>query len=499
MPILSPVVNVFMSLGRRVRTLWRSITMALKNVINRWPLASFLVVFGVVIGLAVFGNTLRSRTPVPEVAEPVAKKVEVFSIGQAPKLTMRATVEKTGVLTIVAQSPGVVQKVLVSEGDQVKRGSRIMNTSTNYVGGNAASIGRQIAWKNSSFLAENLPKQLEAVELQRQIANSADTQADKLREIARKSLDDTKGLISLNEEILRSIDENIAYLESNNTPDGANDGAILAAKQGKSQVLAALTGLRSGLRNTEYTASDDGEVATLGNLQRDLTLKQLELQEKSLKLNAEVAQLNTRLAKVQESLMFPAAPCPGVVERVYVHVGQVVAPGTPIATIRGSDNPATISLLVSGDVARKVSRIEPTEFHTSTVRFSVAPRYISQEATTGSLHTILYDVPEAYAAELSNATNIQADVPIGYAKTVASAPFIPLDAIYQTETEAFIYIVEKPLLSNTMTAKVRTVTLGNVYGAFVEVKAGLSAGDAVITDRSVSDGELVTTLEEPKK
>jgi multidrug efflux pump subunit AcrA (membrane-fusion protein) len=479
----------FMNVPQRISSLFNRIFRAFTRFIDTHPFVAFLGLIGVLIGLVVVGNTMRKVPPQVVSDEPIIKQIEAYHIGEAPKLKLQAVIDKSGIINIVAQSPGVVQKITVKEGTHVKRGSRIVNLSTNYQGGNTASLGRQISQKNFVFLKENIDEQKDLLNTQREVARKVDTQSDELRSISRKSLDDTKSLITLDEDIMNSIQKQIEYLESVNV-NGATDSALLAAKQGKAQVLGALSGLRSTVRTVEYTSADDKEGAQLSDLQRDATLKQLDLQEKTLELNKDISKLNLRISQVNEALMYPAAPSPGTVERVYVKVGQVVNPGTLIATIRGDKNDATAVLLASEEVASKISQLEPSTIKNGNTLVSIYPRYISKEPTNGTLHSILFAIPTEIADKFTNNSTVQVEVPIGYANTTSTIPYIPLDAIYQTQDRSYIYIVGANDKGEPI-AKVSEVKIGQVYGSYVEVLEGLKQGDQVITNRNVIEGDRI--------
>jgi multidrug efflux pump subunit AcrA (membrane-fusion protein) len=470
----------------------RKISRGLLKALTAFPFISFFVVFGALICVIALGDYLK---PVPVVEETVAeaKQVVVFPVDSDSDIRVQAKVEKSGVVQLIAQSSGVVQKIRVAEGKTVKRGTPVLSLSTNYQGGNIASTSRQIAQKNNQFVNDTYQTQLDAVGKSREIASKTETQAAQLRSIARQSIDDTKAQISLNEDILNSIDKQIKGLELINV-NGASDSAILALKSSKAQTLGALNGLRSGLRNTEYLNSDDKEAAQIAQLVRDNTLKQLEIQEKSLALNKEISGLNLRIAQISESLMYPASPCPGVVERVHVKVGQLVNPGTLLATITTTDTSATAVVLVSSQVAKNVSTLLPSYLMINNDKVQVTARHISGEPTDGNLHSILYTVPETYTEFLSNNSYVEAIIPIGLSqKSDGATPYIPLDAVYQNQDSASVYIVGKNELGQAIVVN-KTVTLGAIYGTYVAVTEGITVGDQVITDRTVIPGQLITPI-----
>jgi multidrug efflux pump subunit AcrA (membrane-fusion protein) len=461
------------------------------RLVGGFPLFVFIIFLALLVGLIVVGD--RWRKPTEEVVEVQTepKEVSIYEVGGTPTIKAQAKVEKSGVIKLVAQTAGVVQKIKVSEGDHVKRGSAMFILSTNYQGANAAAVSRQISAKNYRFLVDSYDAQLAIINRNREIANKSEAQASELRAIARQSFDETRSAIALNEDIINSLDQQIRLLEQN-APSVTNDQAILQFKQAKSGALAALNGLKAGLRNAEYLNSENQEPAEIARLAKDNTLQQLDIQEKTLALNRDVAKLSLRLAQISESLMYPGSPCPGTVERIHVKVGQVVQPGTLLATIRGDENEATAVVLATQAVASRVSQLEPSYAQMGDHLVGVMPRSISEEPTDGALHSILYSLPEELSSLVTNESYIEMTLPMGaeqYAKSHDS--FIPLDSVYQGQNKNVVNIIEVQD-NGSMVARSREVKLGKVTGQYVEVIQGLYSGDRVIINRNIVDGEVIT-------
>jgi multidrug efflux pump subunit AcrA (membrane-fusion protein) len=454
------------------------------------PLPAFFMLLGALLALIILGNFIRTPKATPESGVHEPKHVEVYGIGESPKIQLTAKVEKTGVLTIVAQSGGIVQNVHVTPGAQVNRGAALVSLSTNYQGGSIPGVTRQIAQKNYDFVQGNYDTQKEMIQKRRDIANKSDDMAGELRTIANQSISDTKTLISLNEGIVNSIDANIAYLEATNV-GGSNDADILQAKSGKASVLGGLLSLKSALRNTEYQSSNDQEPADLSRISRDLTQKQLDLEERSLDLNRELSKLNLTLARISESLLYPTSPVSGVVERVYVNPGEQVNAGAPLVTISGNTGSLRLIALVGSEMASEVSRIEPTVVHIGDKMVEVTPLYVSREPTDGALHAIVYILPEEFEAVLTNASFVNVSVPMASQKSSASVPFVPLDAVFQTQGGAYVFVASASA-DASRTAVSREVKLGDVIGSFVRVETGLTTGDQIILNRNVVAGDVVT-------
>jgi multidrug efflux pump subunit AcrA (membrane-fusion protein) len=468
------------------RRIWKTST----RFIDKHPLPAFFGFLGVLFLLVLVGTFLRKPADTTAPVTPPAKLVEVYTLGDSPKMTFSAKVEKSGVISIFAQSPGVVSKVRVTEGDRVRRGQSLLSLSSNYQGANAASLSRQMAEKNFQATSDNFELQKSIIANQRELAEKGNLQAEQMREISRRTLDDTRSQIDLNEDIVDYIQAQITTLEQTNV-NGSNAAALQTARQGKAGALAGLNQLRSALRTLEYQSADDKVPADIANLSKDLTLKQLDLQEKGLTLGKEIAELNLKLARVSESLMYPATPCAGVVERVYLKPGQTVAPGTLLATIKADEGENTAVVLVTKDLASQVAKTEASEFLIGGKSVPLVPRYVSTEATDGNLYSILYAIPKEYSADLVNSSNLEVHIPMGAKRVITDTFIVPLDSVYQTQKTAFVYVTNQD--GETLKAKTVEVGLGEITGQYVQITQGLTNSDTVIVSRNIAEGDSIRT------
>lgn len=453
------------------------------GLVEQKPLTSFFGALGILFVLILASNFLRSPVKEKTTIEKTPKKVEVYRIGSVSKVRFQAQIEKTGVIKIVAQAPGIVSSIAVTEGQEVKKGARLVALSTNYQGGNAASLSRQLAELQYQNVKNTYDVQKELVGKQREIADKTDTNSDELRSITKQSIDETQSLLSLNENIVSTLDANLVSYTATNSA-GVNDALILSTKQLKSQFQSAVNQLRSALRTSQYQSADDKAPSALANLQREITQKQLDLQGKALSLSLETSSLQLRLATVNEAVMFPSAPFAGVIERVHVVVGQSVVPGTPLLTLHGNQTVKAVVKL-PGNLARLVSRMEPSTLTIGKKTYTSIPTYVSNEATDGQLYSVLYTLADQLQNEVSSSSYITAEVPIGYPNTGTTVPFVPLDAIYQTQEDAYVYTVKEGVILS------RKVILGEVIGGFVQITSGIDEKDQIVTDRTVIAGEQV--------
>lgn len=454
----------------------------ISNFVQKKPLLSFFVLLGLLLGLILASNFVNrpKKQLNPEIQE---KKVAVYQIGTVPKLTLQGQVEKAGVVTVTALSGGIVQNIYVKEGDQVSKGKWLVSLASNYQGGNAFSIQRQLAQVQNQNVEDSYPLQKELISKQRELADKTDENSDKLREIAAKSIDESKSLIDLNQDIINSLNDTLNQLEAISSTDSA---LILSTKAQKSQFLSANNQLKNALRNTEYSQDADKPPAQLANLQKDIALKNLEIQEKAVDLGREISKLQLQLTQINESLMFPAAPFSSTVERIFVRSGQFVSPGTPLMTLSAVvDPPLTVNVYTSREISQKVSKLEPSILTIGSKNLSLYPSYITREAVSGSLFNIIYDIPQELYADLTDKGYIKVQVPVGYPDSGATFPFLPLDCIYQTQDSAYVLVF---LQGKAVSKK---LVLGQVFGSFVQIESGIESGDQIILDRNVLEAEKV--------
>jgi len=76
----------------------------------------------------------------------------------------------------------------------------------------------------------------------------------------------------------------------------------------------------------------------------------------------------------------------------------------------------------------------------------------------------------------------------------AKAVVIPVNTVQSDETTKYVYVLSK-LANGRSVAKKQPVLIGEVYGNNVEIKAGLKAGDQLITEgyQNIYDGQLIST------
>lgn len=460
------------------------------SFVDRRPLTSFFAILALIMVLILVGNFLNK--PKPETKETVktVKTVSRFRIGSAPKITVSAQTKKSGVIEIVALTGGVVDKINVQEGSVVKKGDQLVGMSSNYAGANTFSLQRQIAATQYQGAASTYDKQKETIEQQKELVEKTEDNSEELRKITDKSLGETRTLISQNEDVLKLLDEQIAtFNQLYPNPTAAEKAEfLLPLKAQQVQFTASVNQAKQALKANEYSSDDDNPPADIASLTKEIAKKQFDVQLKQLKISLEVSRLQANLAQINESMMYPTSPFAGTIQRVLVKEKQQVNAGTTLMIISqvAQEDPITAVAFVSADVARRVSRIEPSTLHIGDkASYTSIPSFVSTDAVQGTLYAVYYPIPETYSNLVISEGYISVDMPIGNADTSMIATYIPLDSVYQTRERAYVFTAENGV------AQSREVQLGSVYGGYVEVLSGLKNGDDLILNRNIIKGDFV--------
>lgn len=456
--------------------------------IQKKPFTSFFAVLAIFFLLMLIGNIFFAPKVQPLQNVEALKQVHIYKLGSAPQVQFEGIVNKSGVIQIVAQTSGIVQNINVSEGEHIGAGTNILSLSTNYSGGNTLTLARQSAQAQYENAQSIYQQQGDIIGKQKDLANKNNDNTTLLRQIAAQSASDTQALYNLNKTITDSIEQSIQNLEASNV-NGSNDTAILQAKEQISQFQSAMAQTNSSLANLELQASPGEPPAQIAQDQHDIAVEQLDIQRKALDLNLDLSKLQYEMAVVNEQNMFPSSPFAGTVDKIFVKTGQNVNSGTILASISGDNQHVEIDVNVPEGIAKNISNFEPSTLTIGKENIKRMPDFISKDATDGNLYTVIFQLGNSFVSSLTNDSYINVNIPIGTANTSNEAPFIPLDAVVQTQESSFVYVVGK-----NNTAQVRDVTLGQIQGQYVEVTSGLPAQSEVILDRNVIEGDRIQII-----
>ena len=459
-----------------------------KKAVSARPFVAFIAVLVLLLAVIALSSSMRTTEPEAEVQAPDPVAVQVFETGQSPRLTMTGTVEKSGIFVVTAQTGGIVQKVSVKEGAEIKRGTQLVALSGSYTGGSTQTVKRQISARNYQFELDTYDLKKEQIAKDRRTAELTSSNLTDLREISKRSIDEAKSLLGINEQILSYYEKQLSDKEKSGT---ATEADLTTARKDVALSRSTVNGIRSSLRTVEYSSSNDTAPAQSQNNTREATLLGLDLREKMLDLNKDISALNLKMDRISESLLYPASTCAGIVEQIFVNVGESVSQGTPIALIRANDRQAEINVSVPLSIAKQVSNLEPAQVTINGTVYDLYPDVITTEAATGTLGNIKFVLPESVIDALGNNQTVSVSMPLSVSEATAESLVVPLDAIYQTATTAYVYtVVTKE--DGSLHTQIKEVQVGEVSGTYVTTLSGLTEEDKVIVTRGVTADQEVT-------
>lgn len=211
----------------------------------------------------------------------------------------------------------------------------------------------------------------------------------------------------------------------------------------------------------------------------EAALERAEAQFKSTQaqVNAQIAQASA--ARAQTGHYTVRAPYSGVIAEVPVAVGDMAMPGRPIATIY---EPRTLRVAASIPMTALPETLTPSDVQIEiTVTGSNPPtriepiRVTSLPTADANAHTVTLrlDLPPGAAARPGTFARVW----IARTRQGNDAHFsVPASAVVRRAELTAVYVLDaadRPLL--------RQVRLGRSTGDHVEVLAGISAGDRVVT------------------
>lgn len=454
------------------------------KVVENNPMKIFFIFLGLLLALMFGANYLRSLQTEDAADEfDIVKEVTTFKVGLEPEIVVSGKIVNSSTIELRAQTSGVVNRIYVENGDKLSTGSTILALTSTYSGRNAQTIQREIAEKQYQNRLETNEIQREIVDNQIRQANETNTKLEKLQEIADQSKQDTQQLLDLNLDVLEQIEETIEQLEEGNS-DGSNDELIFQNKQLQIQYQSAVNSSRNAIRNLEIQDEDSVDSA-LADIQKEITLDQLELQKRGLQLSEDISKLQLDLAKLNERLMYPSMPLSGTVEKVHVNQGDLVNPGNLIATVTTDKGDLTVEALVTKQVANRLSVDSISRLEIEDEVFRLNPTYVSSVPTNGSLYSVFYDLSDQAVDTLADGQNINISISLSYSNKGNGEIYIPLETVHLTQEGGFVYLVDGE------TAVSRQIEIGQITGNFVEVITGVNEGEELILNRNVIDGDKI--------
>jgi RND family efflux transporter MFP subunit len=427
-----------------------------------------------------------------------------------PKVAdIQSTLEISGPLKALdevqlgAKVTGRLTMVSVRDGSPVRRGQVIARVETEDIQqqllqAHAAVEAAQSARDQAVIQARISPQQTDAAIRQAQSAlNSAKARLELTRKGAR-SQDRAQAQQRVNSAKSR-VDKTKADLDrakklyegdaiSKSEVDAAQwqyDSALADYRSALEAMDAIVEGARpEELRQAQEAvlqAEEQLRIAKTNSVTDSIRRQQVQQAEAALRQ----ARANVALAQYKLADASIVSPVDGYVSGKTAQVGQVVSPGTPVATVVGLNG-----IYFEGQIP-EVEIPNVSVGMRATVTMDAMPNRVFD----GSLIAIN---PKAdalgrlFSARISINDVAKALRPGMFGKgklitaTILKATLVPMDAVLRQDGKAYVYVAEGQI------AKRRTVELGRQQGEWIQVK-GVAASDKVILKGKdvVTDGATI--------
>lgn len=261
-------------------------------------------------------------------------------------------------------------------------------------------------------------------------------------------------------------------------PSSASTGRMLAESD-----LASVKDTRSTEQKILDLNKKISESETTSGRKEDLAKATKKIGSENLDQRLLSAKLNADIARSNEQVFTPFAPFSGRIEAIFVSKGDLVAPGTPIASIAGN---AKRSILRAEIPASLALLVDPKGNHRVTLpsgeTTSITLAHISANPTTADSFQATFILPDTEARFLGDTAILTITLAL---RNTADTIFIPLSATHIDRDSASV------LIDRNGTAEYTPVTLGQSQSTFIEVTSGLSLGDRIILSRDIRNGDPV--------
>ena len=394
---------------------------------------------------------------------------------------MRYRFKEEGVISasvtqyLSAQSTGEVSQILCKEGQKVSAGEVLVKLTVS----DLESQLTQLKYNRSSTTAigaeDRRAKELQLIELQQQLHS-----VKMEKETSFSDWDSATSYSYAIEKAVRDLKE--AHYQYEKAHDADIDGDELQSYLFKINDANNALEIARRSYNDNYQAYMDTLIQSI-SAQVTLLESQLSFGAMSPQYTAAVGEINENIARVTKLINNAVikAPIDGIISALPVTRGQVVQPGSTLATVVAVDTPeVTVYLLAENSVYIKpgdsVQLTVSSSGKSGTGKISmVSPAAIEVVSSIGLSErrvkvTITPDsLPQGYGLGFSIDTVFE---PLAESNVL----FVPASSLIPVKDGYGVYVVEGPK------ALLKYVTIGTRAGNNVQITAGIEPGAKVVTE-----------------
>ncbi|MCW1887936.1 MAG: biotin/lipoyl-binding protein [Candidatus Moranbacteria bacterium] len=222
---------------------------------------------------------------------------------------------------------------------------------------------------------------------------------------------------------------------------------------------------------------------TLNKSNEAVSLERLQKEREIRRYTLVNSRLNLALALKNDAVFQPKSSLSGTVTSLLVRPGQFVNAGQALATFSANTDTLTLEVSLSPETAWLLDPNQKALLSLPEGDQELSLVYLSKEENSTGLYTAIFSVPNTKTSALVD--NRYVDIRIPLKSKVASATLLPLESIYQDTDSAWVMTLKDGV------ARAQEVTLGTIYGNYIEITSGLNTESSVILTRGLIEGEAV--------
>ncbi len=247
--------------------------------------------------------------------------------------------------------------------------------------------------------------------------------------------------------------------------------------------------------NTHHTITMSGSEYTTYNARQNQLISDLNFSmgDRNQQLSLDNAEMNLKLAQISASLMRPATPMAGVVEKIKVKNGQLINPGQVVAVVRSNQDKIKLELNISDKMLKYVDFDSQAYFEFQAQKYPASFAFLPSTPDQGSSYKLTLTPADAVemVADLPHGTFVNLSLPL---KNNAQSFLIPLNAVYQTQNSNYVFILAQNETGEMIAAQ-KNISLGPVIGDLVVVEGGLSTTDRLLLSLNLINNQRIQIQE----
>ncbi len=263
------------------------------------------------------------------------------------------------------------------------------------------------------------------------------------------------------------------------------EGDIVSKGQTLAQIDNSMT-----LRSIEEVKSGMELSKTVYERQKNLWDQKIGTEVQYLQAKSNKESMEKRLATLNEQLDMSRvkSPIDGSVDEVSMKIGQNAAPGLPAFRVVSS-NKLKMKASVSESYVTSINKGNKVSLTFSDVNKSIEAQVTFVGKTINQLSRT-FPVEVALPANEDLRPNMTGVLRIIF-YSESAAIVVPVNIVQEVNNQKIVYVAEAE--GDKFFARRKVVEVGGVYGNLAQIKAGLKAGDRIITIgyQGLNDGELI--------